>query len=37
MVESTLDWKKELLNDNNFEQKTEFNYDLCLKMFEDCL
>lgn len=36
MVESTLDWKKELLNDNNFEHKTEFSYDLCLQMFEDC-
>jgi len=36
MVESTNDWMKDLLNDNNFEHKTEFSYDLCLTMFENC-
>lgn len=42
MVESkkynfdNLDWKKEILDDNNFEQKTEFNYELCVALFEEC-
>jgi hypothetical protein len=37
MVESTTkDWSKELLNDDNFEQKKAFNYDLCVELFEEC-
>jgi len=34
MVDSSFDWKKELLDDNNFEQKKEFDYQLCIKHFE---
>ena len=33
---SDLDWKKELLDDNNFEQKKPFDYELCVSMFEEC-
>jgi hypothetical protein len=38
MVEkySTNDWRKDMLNDNNFEQKTTFNYDLCVTLLEEC-
>ena len=38
MVEkkSTTDWRTDLLDDNNFEQKTEFNYELCVTLLEDC-
>ena len=35
MVESVNDWKKALLDDENFEQKTQFNYDICLKNFQE--
>lgn len=29
------DWKKELLDDNNFEQSKPFNYELCVTLFEE--
>lgn len=37
MVEKiTTDWRKDFLDDKNFEQKTPFNYDLCISLLEEC-
>lgn len=30
------DWRKDLLDDKNFEQKTHFNFDLCINLLEEC-
>lgn len=38
MVDSSIvnNWLNELLDDNNFEQKKPFDYELCVSMFEEC-
>ena len=33
MVDTTKDWRAEFLNDNNFEQNSPFDYDLCYGLF----
>ena len=36
MVDSSKNYMSELMDDNNFEQKKPFNYDLCVELFEEC-